>query len=85
MSAIVAVHVISNASPRFRIPWMPLVLVYASHAFLACPRISLKTTSSIVALTAVVLLLVVGAPFFIDTVSDVWISGVHAGPYHRGP
>ncbi len=33
-AAVAAVHVAANAASRFRMPWMPLVIVYASHCVL---------------------------------------------------
>jgi 4-amino-4-deoxy-L-arabinose transferase-like glycosyltransferase len=31
---LAALHILANATPRFRVPWMPLLMVYASHAAL---------------------------------------------------
>lgn len=33
-AGITAVHVLANATARFRLPWMPLLMVYASYAAL---------------------------------------------------
>ncbi len=33
-AVVAAVHVAANAASRFRMPWMPLVIVYASHCVL---------------------------------------------------
>jgi 4-amino-4-deoxy-L-arabinose transferase-like glycosyltransferase len=33
---VVALHVVATSVTRFRVPWMPLLIVYASHAFLNC-------------------------------------------------
>jgi hypothetical protein len=32
LSAVLLVHVVANATPRFRVPWLPLLCVYAAHA-----------------------------------------------------
>jgi hypothetical protein len=32
LSAVMLVHVVANATPRFRVPWLPLLCVYAAHA-----------------------------------------------------
>lgn len=40
LGSVWAVHVLANASPRFRVPWWPLVFVYASHLVLH-PRLLL--------------------------------------------
>jgi 4-amino-4-deoxy-L-arabinose transferase-like glycosyltransferase len=35
LGAVVLVHVAANATPRFRVPWLPLLCIYASHALLS--------------------------------------------------
>jgi len=40
-----AIHVAANATSRFRLPWMPLLIAYASHALLVRPRIRLGRAS----------------------------------------
>ena len=34
LGAVCAVHVAANATPRFRVPWLPFLIVYACHAAL---------------------------------------------------
>jgi hypothetical protein len=34
LGVVALLHVLSNATPRFRVPWLPLLAVYASHALL---------------------------------------------------
>ena len=34
LGCVLALHVIANANSRFRMPWMPLVIVFAAHAVL---------------------------------------------------
>jgi cation transport ATPase len=34
LATVVGLHVLANANSRFRMPWMPLVMVYAAHAAL---------------------------------------------------
>ena len=34
LGTVVCLHVLANANSRFRMPWMPLVMVYAAHASL---------------------------------------------------
>jgi hypothetical protein len=34
LGTVVGLHVLANANSRFRMPWMPLVMVYAAHAAL---------------------------------------------------
>jgi hypothetical protein len=33
---VVALHIVATSVTRFRVPWTPLLIVYASHAFLNC-------------------------------------------------
>jgi 4-amino-4-deoxy-L-arabinose transferase-like glycosyltransferase len=33
---VIALHVVATSVTRFRLPWTPLLIVYASHAFLNC-------------------------------------------------
>jgi hypothetical protein len=35
LGAVAALHVAANATPRVRLPWLPLLAVYASHAALS--------------------------------------------------
>ncbi len=37
LGVVVALHVVANATSRFRMPWMPLLIAYASHALLNRP------------------------------------------------
>ncbi|MBW2268870.1 MAG: glycosyltransferase family 39 protein [Deltaproteobacteria bacterium] len=32
LGAVAALHIATNATPRFRVPWLPLLCVYAAHA-----------------------------------------------------
>jgi hypothetical protein len=34
LGCVLALHVVANANSRFRMPWMPLVIVFAAHAAL---------------------------------------------------
>jgi 4-amino-4-deoxy-L-arabinose transferase-like glycosyltransferase len=34
LAVAVSIHVFANATPRFRMPWMPILMVFASHAAL---------------------------------------------------
>jgi 4-amino-4-deoxy-L-arabinose transferase-like glycosyltransferase len=34
LGCVLALHVVANANSRFRMPWMPLVIVFAAHAVL---------------------------------------------------
>ena len=37
LAVVLSVHVFANANSRFRMPWMPLFVVFASHALLSGP------------------------------------------------
>lgn len=37
LAGVGLVHVVSNATPRFRLPWIPLLCAYAGHALLTLP------------------------------------------------
>jgi hypothetical protein len=39
LGAVAAVHLFANANSRFRMPWMPFLMVYAAHAALGGPRL----------------------------------------------
>ena len=32
LGSAIAVHIAANATPRFRVPWLPLLCIYAAHA-----------------------------------------------------
>src|SRR5262245_9047700 len=66
LGGVAAMHVLSNATPRFRLPWLPILCVGASYALLsgrALPR-RLGRPAALGAAAAVLFLLAVCIPYF---------------------
>jgi 4-amino-4-deoxy-L-arabinose transferase-like glycosyltransferase len=66
LGAVALLHVVTNATPRFRVPWLPLLAVYASHAALGwreLPR-RLDKTRGALAVAALLFFFGVCVPYF---------------------
>jgi hypothetical protein len=66
LGVVALLHVVANATPRFRVPWLPLLAVYASHAALgwrSLPR-RLGKGRGALALAALLFFLGVCVPYF---------------------
>lgn len=59
-------HVVANATPRFRVPWLPLLSIYAAHALLLGRRLPSRLDRRGVIGAALILGLVfgLGVPYF---------------------
>ncbi len=66
LGAVAAVHVAANATPRFRLPWLPWLAVYASHAALAGRALPgrLDRAGALGAAAALVFFFAVCIPYF---------------------
>jgi 4-amino-4-deoxy-L-arabinose transferase-like glycosyltransferase len=67
LAGVALLHVVSNATPRFRVPWIPLLAVYASHALLTLPSLPARTgwAARIAALVCLLFLFGVALPYFL--------------------
>ena len=59
-------HVLANATPRFRVPWLPLLAIFAAHALLLGPGLPrrLRRGGWIGAGAAIAFLLLVALPYY---------------------
>jgi 4-amino-4-deoxy-L-arabinose transferase-like glycosyltransferase len=66
LGTVVGLHVLANANSRFRMPWMPLVMVYAAHAALGGRALfaGLRRKEGLAALFAVLLVGAVCVSYF---------------------
>jgi len=66
LGAVALLHVVTNATPRFRIPWLPLLAVYASHAALGWRTLPRRLSRGRAALALAALLFFFGVcvPYF---------------------
>jgi hypothetical protein len=66
LAVVAAVHVAANATPRFRLPWLPLLAVYASHAALAGRGLArrIDRAGALGAVAALAFLLAVAIPYY---------------------
>ena len=76
-ATVAAVHVLSNATARYRMPWMPLLIVYASHAAVGARRAPrrLPRGSAAVAAAALLFFFGVGVPHFRAEATRLWLHG----------
>jgi len=73
--AVIAVtHVLTNASPRFRVPWMPVFIVYASYCVLNWRTLArnLRGKQWIAPLVVLLFFFGVCAPYFYDQAVLIW-------------
>jgi hypothetical protein len=78
-AAFFAVHVLANAAARFRLPLVPLLLVYASHAALH-PRVvaaRLRGGSRLAAAALLLAFLALSVPGFLDDAASLWTRGAY--------
>lgn len=61
------VHVVANATPRFRVPWLPLLCIFAAHAVLLGPRLpaQLDRRGAVCAGVALLFLFGVALPYYL--------------------
>ena len=73
-----AVHLVANSTVRFRMPWMPLAIVYASYAVLSArsARRSLTRTSLAASAAVWVFFFGVCVPHFRHEAQELWLHGV---------
>jgi 4-amino-4-deoxy-L-arabinose transferase-like glycosyltransferase len=74
---VLAIHVLSNSVSRFRLPWMPLLLVYASAASLDLPRSLRRMGWKAWAVAGAVLIyfLAVCVPYDQEILARIWNGG----------
>jgi len=67
LGPVLLLHVIANATPRFRVPWLPLLAIYASHACLRGRALwtDLSRGARVAAAVALLFLFGVGIPYFL--------------------
>lgn len=77
---VLAIHVLSNSVSRFRLPWMPLLLVYASSAALDLPRSLRRMSWKAWAVAGAVLIyfLAVCVPYDRENLARTWYGAVEA-------
>ncbi|MGE4607804.1 MAG: hypothetical protein AAEJ52_13765 [Myxococcota bacterium] len=71
IGAALSVHVLANADTRFRLPWMPLLIVYGSYALqhFGAARVRLRDRARLFAVAVLVFFFAVCVPYF------VWYGG----------
>jgi hypothetical protein len=74
---LVAVHVVSNANSRYRFPFMPLLVVYASAAVADWPQLRRQLTGArlVAALLVLLFFFAVCVPAFAPEARKLWASG----------
>jgi hypothetical protein len=73
LSSALAVHILANASPRFRVPWLPLLSVLAAVAIVRVRRLGATTWPTRAATGAALLLFIVlGVGTFVVELPDLW-------------
>jgi 4-amino-4-deoxy-L-arabinose transferase-like glycosyltransferase len=76
-AAFFAVHVAANASARFRLPLVPLLLAYASHAALRPREVAarLRGGARLAALALLLLFVALSLPRFLADAAPLWSRG----------
>ena len=66
LASAALLHVFANATPRFRVPWLPLLAILAAHALLLGPRLPRHLTRSraLAATSFLLFLLLVALPYY---------------------
>ena len=81
-AVVFAVHLIANATSRFRVPWMPLVMAYAGHAVVSWRTIPEVITGRRRTILASALFLVLGGctVYFLEDAVSLWEKATYVDP-----
>jgi 4-amino-4-deoxy-L-arabinose transferase-like glycosyltransferase len=81
LATVASVHVLANATARFRVPWMPLAMVYASYALLHFGDLRQRLRGPVLLAPLALLLFYVGVciPHFSPTAAKLWAWGDERG------
>jgi 4-amino-4-deoxy-L-arabinose transferase-like glycosyltransferase len=76
---VLTLHLIANSSSRFRVPWMPLVIVYSSYAVGCWPSVLRRMPRRRLAVFVVILLILIGwwCVFFFPDAVHLWRHGTY--------
>ncbi len=76
LAAVCAVHVLANATPRFRVPWLPLLGVYAGYALLNARTLWASPARRLLWAPAAALLFVgwSAIPYFAEGARELWLG-----------
>ncbi len=77
-AVVAAVHLVANSTARFRMPWMPLAIVYASYAVVNLGSAGRNLTRNSLAASAAVLVFFFGVcvPHYRHEARQLWLHGV---------
>ncbi len=77
LTAVCALHVAAIAHTRYRLPWMPLLLVYAAHAALDWPSVrrALHGWRALPAAAVLVFVATVSIPYAWEGWRQLWTAG----------
>ncbi len=66
LASAALLHILANATPRFRVPWLPLLTILAAHALLLGPALPRHLTRrrTLAAATALLFLFAVAIPYY---------------------
>jgi 4-amino-4-deoxy-L-arabinose transferase-like glycosyltransferase len=80
-ASVAAVHVLANATARFRMPWLPLLIVYASYALLHPREVRANLRGPALYAALAVLLFYAGVciPHFRADAVRLWNQSVESG------
>lgn len=76
-ATVAAVHVLANSTARFRMPWMPLAMAYASYALLHFGELRQRLRGPVLLAPLVLLLFYLGVclPHFAPIAAKLWTWG----------
>jgi hypothetical protein len=85
IGAVFMVHVLSNASSRFRLPFIPLLAIYAAHLITSRGSVAERFGRPELAACAGFLLLLFFwcVPFFVPEVISLWSTGAYLDPQRQ--
>lgn len=82
LAAVFGLHLVANSASRFRVPWMPLVMVYAGHAVASWRTIPHVIRGRRRAFLALGLIAVLGGCtlYFLPDAAALWEKGTYVDP-----
>jgi hypothetical protein len=79
---VLGIHLIANSSSRFRVPWMPLLIVYSSFAMCRWRWLLANAPRSYLVLASLALTALLGwaCVFFLPDAIHLWHHATYADP-----
>ena len=83
LSAVLGVHLLANVAPRYRLPFMPLMIIFAASAIVRGPALwnDLEKPARAGALGILLIFGALCVPYFHPDAASLWRVGTYVDPF----